>query len=120
MKNLCLTILTFLFSITIQAQEPWVLHRYDESNSQLQGHATMMLQDKSGLLWISTWNGLARFDGYEFRQLKPQVTDPCSMKTDRLRDIWLADNGDIYCRTDDGIFCFEIKTYQFRDLRDET
>ena len=120
MKNLCLTIITFLLSITIQAQEPWVLHRYDESNSQLQGHATMMLQDKSGLLWISTWNGLARFDGYEFRQLKPQVTDPCSMKTDRLRDIWLADNGDIYCRTDDGIFCFEIKTYRFRDLRDET
>ena len=102
-----------------EAQTPWLLHRYNETNSQLQGHATMMLQDHSGLLWISTWNGLWRFDGYEFCQLKPQAGDGCGMTTDRMRDIWLADNGDIYCRTDDGIFRFDTKTYHFCDLRDD-
>ena len=117
-KKCCIAVACCLLAVILplQAQHPWLLHRYDETNSQLQGHPTMMLQDRSGLLWIATWNGLCRFDGYEFRPIKPQAGDGCSMSSDRLRDIWLAENGDIYCRTDDGIFRFDIKTYRFSDL----
>ena len=117
-KKCCIAVICCLLAVILplQAQHPWLLHRYDETNSQLQGHPTMMLQDRSGLLWIATWNGLCRFDGYEFRPIKPQAGDGCSMSSDRLRDIWLAENGDIYCRTDDGIFRFDIKTYRFSDL----
>ena len=119
-KKCCIAVVCCLLagSLSLQGQRQWLLHRYDETNSQLQGHPTMMLQDRSGLLWIATWNGLCRFDGYEFRQIKPQAGDGCSMSSDRLRDIWLAENGDIYCRTDDGIFRFNIKTYRFSDLSD--
>ena len=111
-KKCCIAVICCLLAVILplQAQHPWLLHRYDETNSQLQGHPTMMLQDRSGLLWIATWNGLCRFDGYEFRPIKPQAGDGCSMSSDRLRDIWLAENGDIYCRTDDGIFRFDIKS----------
>jgi len=121
MRKLTLThFLLFITNMTLLADESqWLLHRYDERNSQLQGHATMLLRDHSGFFWISTWNGLCRFDGYEFLQLKPQAGDGCSMSTDRLRDIWLAENGDIYCHTDDGTYRFDIRTYRFNDLKND-
>ena len=115
MKRLSLLFL-LISSIFCRAQELWQLGRYDEPDGGLQGHATQILQDQSGMVWVATWNGLNRFDGYEFRQFKSQPGDGCSMATDRLRDIWLANNGDLFCKTDNGTYRFDIKTYQFRDL----
>ena len=120
MKRIIIVSQLFLWSLLcVTAQELWPLHRFDETNSELQGHATMMLQDLDGLLWISTWSGLYRFDGYEFQKLKPQAGDGCSMATDRLRDIWLSDDGDIYCRAEEEVYRFDTKTYRFCDLRDD-
>ena len=95
------TIIALLLTLCLQAQDLWELHRYDETNSTLEGHTTQILQDHDGLLWIATWNGLCRFDGYEFRRLKPQPGDGCSMSSDRIRNIWLSDDGDIFLRVDD-------------------
>ena len=108
-----------LFAATAQAQTRTELHRYDETNSALEGHLTQMLQDRDGLLWIATWNGLCRFDGYEFRQLKPQPGDGCSIPSDRIRNIWLSDDGDIYLRVDDDTCRFDTRTYRFCDLSGE-
>lgn len=29
-------------------------------------HVTQIMQDRRGFLWLSSWNGLYRFDGYDF------------------------------------------------------
>ena len=109
----------WLLTTPLQAQTATELHRYDETNSALEGHTTQILQDRNGLLWISTWNGIYRFDGYEFCRIKPNPDDDCSMTSDRIRDIWLAKNGDIYVRNDETLFYFDINTYRFRNLRDQ-
>ena len=75
-----------------------------------------ILQDHQGMVWIATWNGLNRFDGYDFTSLKPAPGDGCSMTSDRLRDIWEAPGGDIYCLTDEGVFRFSTTDYRFHDL----
>jgi ligand-binding sensor domain-containing protein len=114
MKRLYLLLSALLLALApVTAQDLTVLGRYDETNGGFQGHATQILQDKYGMIWIATWNGLCRFDGYEFRQLKPQAGDGCTMVTDRLRDIWLADNDDIYCRTDEGDYSSARLTISF-------
>lgn len=102
----------------MRSQELFELQRYDAMNSALEGHVTQILQDRSGLLWLSTWNGLYRFDGYEFVRLKP-LAGGCSMSSDRIRDIWASDRGDFFCRTDDGIFRFDISQYRFYDVTTE-
>ena len=113
------TIIALALALASQAQDLRELHRYDETNSALEGHLTQMLQDRDGLLWIATWNGLCRFDGYEFRQLKPQAGDGCSIPSDRIRNIWLSDDGDIYLRVDDDTCRFDTRTYRFYDLSSE-
>lgn len=93
--------------------------RFDEDSGLSQAHATQILQDEDGFLWIATWNGLNRFDGYEFRRMVPQPGDGCSMQSDRIRNIWLSGSGDIYCKLEDDIFLFDRRTYRFRDLATE-
>ena len=94
--------------------------RFDEDNGLSQAHATQILQDDDGFLWIATWNGLNRYDGYEFRRMVAQPGDGCSMQNDRLRNIWLSSGGDIYCRVEDDIFLFDRRTYRFSDLVGES
>ena len=90
--------------------------KYDEEDGVPSNHVTQLLQDSHGFMWFSTWNGLCRFDGYEFQTFKPAVGDGCHMATDRIRDIDLLPNGRLLCRVDDDYFMFELHDYRFRDL----
>lgn len=108
-----------LSALALHAQAPTpIVQKYDEDAGLSQAHATQVLQDADGFLWFATWNGLNRFDGYEFRRMTLQAGDGCSMPTDRLRDIWLSDEGNIYCKADDDIYLFNTRTYRFSDITD--
>ncbi len=92
---------------------------YDEDSGLPHGHVTQLLQSSEGFIWLATWNGLCRYDGYDFVTFKPQAGDHCHIETDRLRDIALLPDGNISCQTDEDIFIFDTATYRFRDLRQE-
>lgn len=91
---------------------------YDEDDGVPSGHITQLLQDNQGFMWFATWNGLCRYDGYEFRTFKPLAGDSCQMTTDRIRDIGLLPNGQILCRVDDDYFLFNPKTCRFSNCPD--
>lgn len=117
MHRLALCILLTIAGCLHTAAEP-VCHitRYDENNGIAQWHVTNILQDRNGIIWLSTWNGLDRFDGYEFRCFKSQAGDDCTMPSDRFRDIWLCPDGNIGCRVDEQIFKFNLSTYRFSNM----
>ena len=70
-------------------------------------------------MWFSTWNGLCRYDGYEFRTFKSRVGDGCNMATDRFRDIALRPDGKMLCRVDDDYYLFDTRTYRFSNMTAE-
>jgi ligand-binding sensor domain-containing protein len=61
-------ILIFLFSVCIQfcysqqAASVW----YDTDNGLPQNSVKDIIKDKYGFIWLSTENGLVRYDGYNF------------------------------------------------------
>ena len=89
--------------------------QYDEEDGVPASHVTQLLQDGKGFMWFATWNGLCRYDGYEFHTFKPVAGDGCAMATDRIRDIGLLPDGKILCRVDDDHFLFDPRTCQFVD-----
>lgn len=93
--------------------------KYNEADGVSSSHITQLLQDEQGFMWFATWNGLCRYDGYEFQTFKPVVGDGCHMTTDRIRDIDLLPHGMILCRVDEDYFMFNLKDYRFRDLTEE-
>ena len=89
---------------------------YNEADGVSSSHVTQLLQDEQGFMWFATWNGLCRYDGYEFQTFKPAIGDGCHMTTDRIRNIDLLPDNRILCRVDDDHFMFDLRDYHFRDL----
>jgi len=53
--------------------------------------ARVILQDRTGFIWIGTQNGLNRFDGYEFRKFMGDARDPHALRDASITA--LADDG---------------------------
>ncbi|MDP4187725.1 MAG: two-component regulator propeller domain-containing protein, partial [Bacteroidota bacterium] len=59
-----------------------------------------ILQDRKGFMWFGTWNGLDRYDGYNFKVYKSNSNDRNSLSgnfihslcQDRLGNLWIATN----------------------------
>ncbi len=93
--------------------------RYDETSGVPSSHLSQLLQDQDGFMWFATWNGLCRFDGYEFRTFKPQVGDGCHMTTDHISNITLLPSSLLLCQVDKEYYMFDLHSYRFRNLTDE-
>ena len=85
------------------AQSQCTVTHYDEFSGMAQWYVTQIEQDQQGMLWFATWNGLNRYDGYEFTNFKSRMGDGIDMASDRIRDIMLAKDGNLRCLVDDQI-----------------
>ncbi len=92
---------------------------YDDHNGMSQWHSTKMLQDHRGFMWFATWNGLNRYDGYEFAIFKSQPGDGNNLASDRIRNMLMGDDGNIYCSVNSRVWRFNLKTYKFENLDPE-
>lgn len=106
--------------LTAMAQPLCHVTYYDEEDGLPHSHVTQLLQDEQGLMWFATWNGLCRYDGYDFQTFKPQAGDGCNMTTDRIRMFAMRPDGNFVCRIDDDYFLFDTRTYRFSNLPQTT
>lgn len=88
--------------------------RLNELDGLAHHHATGLVQDRQGMIWVATWNGLSRYDGYRFVSFKPKAGDGCSMGVNRIKDIRIRDPY-IYCNAEGYCFVFDIRTGRFDD-----
>ena len=106
-----------LASMVVVAQSYSLVRQYDEENGVPSHHITQMLQDGYGFMWFSTWNGLCRFDGYDFQTIKPVAGDGCRMANDRIRSIALRPDGMMICQVEeDEYYLFDTRSYRFSDV----
>ena len=119
MRRLLILVMLWTGLHSVWSQPLCKVVKYDEADGVSSSHITQLLQDEQGFMWFATWNGLCRFDGYEFQTFKPAVGDGCHMTTDRIRNIHLLSGGRILCRVDEDHFMFSLKDYRFRDLTSE-
>jgi len=100
------TSITFLFG----QEEQQVFQHYDVNNSNLpQGQVLSILEDSYGLLWISTMDGLAKFDGYAFHA----IPNPEGVRT-AARKIVEDEAGNIWGVSNEGLFFYNRVTNSFK------
>ena len=116
MLRLIFILLLCCLTGTAMGQPRCTVTRYDEQSGLPSSHITQLLQDEDGFMWFATWNGLCRYDGYEFLTFKPRPGDGCHMKTDRIRNISLLPDGNILCRVDEEDYLFDLHSYRFQDI----
>ena len=72
------------------------------------------------MIWIATYNGLNRFDGYRFVAFKAADSDGLSMPSDRIRKMELTSDNNILCLIDDDyVVLFNTRTCRFEALSQE-
>src|SRR5215831_19383395 len=89
---------------TASAQQLSIRH-YDVSDGLAHSHVSAMHQDAKGYLWLATWEGLSRFDGYRFTNYTQAdgLGDPIinDIVEDRHGRLWVATNGGGIARLND-------------------
>lgn len=83
------------------------------------GHtdATCVAQDTNGFIWIGTYFGLNRFDGYEIKSYVQGEKSIHNAFRNRINHLCINDLNQVWLATQGGIKCFDISTESFIDLQ---
>ena len=79
-----------------------------------QGLINCIYQDKEGYMWISTMDGINRYDGYKITVFRYDPKDPYSLPDNFVNATLEDDNGNFWVGTNSkGLFLFDKKTERF-------
>jgi PAS domain S-box-containing protein len=82
-----------------------------------QSRVDHMLQDRRGFIWIGTYNGLNRFDGYRFQVYKPDPNNPNSLGGALVLPLFEDQSGILWIGVDAGLDRFDPTTERFTHFR---
>ncbi|MEM7611545.1 MAG: two-component regulator propeller domain-containing protein [Pseudomonadota bacterium] len=90
--------------------------RVDDGLSQ--SHVLSILQDRSGMMWFGTENGLNRYDGYEFKHFKRKRGVDGALTNDFINDMVEDAGGNLWLATDGGgLVRFDTRSERFTSYR---
>ncbi len=111
-KYLFALTLSFIVSISVWANDKSVsLREFSLTGGLRQEHFSDIVQDRKGYIYIGTWDGIVRYDGYRFDSFRPQST---TVETYRVLKMRLGTDDNIYCEMYNGqIYVFDTKACRF-------
>ena len=113
-KGFWILLLVLVFWGGVQAQEP-SFSRLPEDMVVSNVAATAMYQDKKGFLWVGTWNGLYRYDGYNLKKFKLTITSPDEIKGEKIIALYEDREGYLWAGTENtGLYRLDRTTEQFK------
>ncbi|MDE7456785.1 MAG: hypothetical protein K2M96_08780 [Prevotella sp.] len=120
LKTKLLTLLALLSlsaPMSVRAQQLQAsLSHYSTENGMPSNAVAYMTNDDYGYLWIATWNGISRFDGYNFHNYKTGVTSAISGLHNRVEAMTVDPAQNIWLKMYDGrIFVINRKTDRIED-----
>ncbi len=77
-------------------------------------HVSCILQDRAGFIWVATWSGLHRYDGYTFVAHKHNGGDTASLADNRLSTLYEDSEGILWIGSWSGLEKFDRSTGTFR------
>jgi ligand-binding sensor domain-containing protein/signal transduction histidine kinase len=114
-----ITALCFPLHVFSQLHDPFTLEKFKfhgvEQIKALENRSIgSMVQDDYGFMWFGTLDGLIRFDGYEVRLYKNDVTKTNSLANNTIEDLAKDNKGNLWIATQGGgLDKFEIATERF-------
>lgn len=92
----------FLSLNPVQAQSDFMITSYPVNNELTHNTATCIIQDHKGVIWLSTWDGLSKFDGYNFQNYKAYPGENVPLTNNRILHIAEDNSGFIWAVCYDG------------------
>lgn len=113
-KSLWFSVVLFLTVSSIHAQ----LHMESltVADGLSQGFVTDMIQDHRGFIWIATFDGLNRYDGYNIRRFTVKPFDTWALQAAQINCLYEDDQHLIWIGTHQGLYVFEPLKERFLKL----
>lgn len=103
-----------MISIQLSGQPKSHIEHYSLVEGLPQRSIMNIMQDKKGFMWLATWDGLCKFDGYKFTTFKTTPDDSIIMSNNRIDKITEDIYGYIWlCIYNQESFRFDPKTEKY-------
>ena len=118
MKRLTLFFLLVLSAFRLQGAAPLCLFEHYSSLDGLPHNIVLdIYHDRQGFLWICTWYGLSRFDGYTFKNYQSLPGDRSPLTHNRFFRVTEDALGYLWVTTyDEKLFRFDRNREEFTDI----
>jgi ligand-binding sensor domain-containing protein len=120
MKQFCkiylVVLIVFLLPFSVKGQQNFSFEHFLVEDGLPHNTISQIIQDKKGFIWLVTFNGLSKYDGYTFHNYKTQSSDKVLMKSNRINSITEDTSGRIWIRSDvnkTSTYCFDPITESF-------
>ncbi len=116
-KQLLILFISIWTIIPIFPQPSCNIKQYSIDDGLSHGVIMSIVQDRKGYMWMATWNGLNKFDGYIFQTFKATPGDGCTLHNNRIEYIVNGKYDWIWCRTYGyKAYLFNPDTQKFIDI----
>ena len=127
MRSLLLICILALLSphLAAQFQEKYLFSAITSRNGLISEETTGVQQDAMGFIWISTRDGLQRYDGRRFLSFRHRPGDSTSLPANHVKEIKVDDSGRVWIVTGENLTgYFDTRTLKFHgvsvDLSDDS
>ncbi len=104
------------FAITYSQQKELSYYKQlNISNGLTHNGVTSIYKDSKGFLWIATYDGLNKYDGYKIKQYKNNHKK-IILTSNRVRFLTEDNRGNLLIGTDNGLTIYNIETEQFTKI----
>lgn len=87
---------------------------YNDGNGLIHNSVRHIIQDQHGFLWIGTFGGLNRFDGYQFKPYLDLSQGSYKVGNNDITALVLDEhNGDLWIGTSGGLVRYQMNLHQF-------
>jgi len=109
-----LILLMALLPLTLSGQFKSAFSHYSVEDGLSEGVVLTMHQDREGLMWFGTFDGLNRFDGYNFKVYKSGFNSSYGLTNNRVDRITEDDLGYLWIMNNDGeVYRMNTRTEEF-------
>lgn len=118
-------VLIFLFLIIsisygFSPENDLLFEHFNTSHGLSNNETHSVLQDRDGFLWITTADGLNRFDGYKFKIYRNDPQDTTSIANNITFPIHESKDGNLWIGTDRGLSLYNRATDDFTNYSYQT
>lgn len=113
-------VLFFLYISALRSvgQEEYAVKRFTTENGLPHNHVYSIAQDQNGFLWIATFDGLSRWNGYEFRNYYHNPADSTSISYFQVEDVLVDAYNNVWVCSPGFLALYNRSTDNFRQFRD--
>lgn len=113
-------LLIFLSALSFGQQKTIKFDTYSLEDGLSQSSITGIVQDRYGFIWLSTQDGINRYDGYTFKAFKNKPNDENSIPNNYVHFLNKDEAGDLWFGTNRGIGRMDPKDYRVERISRNT